>query len=83
MEYIYKKIENISIGDFYVQAQYELDLECIPLKKRFVRHKLMEIIGINVEKKEVLVYDPENDINWVKKAEPDFKGGYVFPIKNK
>lgn len=79
----YKKINKIEIGDFYVESQYRLNVKSIPPKKEFVRHKLMEIIGIDVEKKEVIVYDSENDFHWIKRADPDFKGGYVFPVKDK
>ena len=79
----YKRIDEIKLGDFYVQPQYRLDVDSIPPKEKFVRHKLMEIIGIDVQKKEILVYDSKNDMRWIKKAEPDFKGGYVFPVKEK
>ena len=79
----YKKINKIEIGDFYVQSQFQLDVDSIPPKKEFVRHKLMEIIGIDIQKKEVLVYDSENDMNWIKKATPNLKGEYVFPVKER
>ena len=76
----YKKIGEIKTGDIHVQDTYSLDLDTIPPTNRKTGVSEQEVVQVREDF--IIVHDPNWECDFIKKGEPDFKGGYVFPIKS-
>lgn len=75
----YKKIGEIKTGDIHVQETYSLDMDTVPPTNK--RTGVSEQEVVQVREDFIIVYDRYYKCDFIKKGEPDFKGGFVFPIK--